>query len=144
MAESGEQLSPHTPVPLAFLICDQVISDEATKKKTLVGVFDRLWAQSFPIAGYVPVTLYVRFIDAEGKYQFKIDYVKSADQRQLAQAIIEAEISDRHTAGEFAVRLPPIPVPEPGEYEFRLWANGRYLHRVRFVASQLPAPGGSP
>jgi len=124
-------------------MCDLVISEQGTGKKTLVGIFDQIFAEAFPIQ-YAPVTLYVRVIDAEGKYQFKIDYVKSADQKQLAHAIIEAEIPDRHTAGEFSVRLPPLQVPEQGEYEFRLWANGRYIHRVRFVAQQRPAPGGSP
>ena len=72
MPDQEERLS--TPFPLALLLCDSVIVDERSKKKTLVGVFNRVWAKQFPTT-YSPLTIYARLTDAQGRYDFRIDYV---------------------------------------------------------------------
>ena len=56
MTEQG--LSPHAPVPVAFLMCDQVMVDEATKTKTLVRVFDQIWG---------PATCYSKGWGSQGR-----------------------------------------------------------------------------
>ncbi len=136
----GSEGAP-TPVPVAFLLCDQVISDEATKKKTIVGVFDRILLGKFP-GSHSPVAVYVRVVDAEGEYKLRVEYVQVASQSVLAVVDGTVHVKDRLRAGEFFIPLPPLPIPSPGEYEFRLWMNDRYIHRVRFNAVQQ-STGGS-
>ena len=72
------------PVPVAFLLCDQIPIDAATKKKTIVGVFDRIWARQFP-AGHGPISLFIRVIDCEGEYSVRIEYVQVSNQSVLAK-----------------------------------------------------------
>lgn len=129
------------PIPMAFLLCDQVISDEATKKKTLVGVFDRIWVSKFPTE-HKPVALYARLYDAEGEYDVRVEYVKLSDESVLARANGKLQVRDRRKPVEFALALSSIPIPEPGEYEFRLWIGNRYIQKVRFVAEPLPVQQG--
>jgi len=134
MAEPENTSIP--PITQTFLLCDQVITDEATKKKTLVGVFDRIWVSQFP-AKHSPAALYIRLFDAQGDCDIRVDYVKADDQRMLGNVTGKMQSVKRHTTVEFAIALPPIDIPSPGEYEFRLWINDHYAHRVRFVAEQL-------
>ncbi|MBE9512455.1 MAG: hypothetical protein IMY77_00105 [Chloroflexi bacterium] len=130
-----------TPFPVALLLCDSVVVDERSKKKTLVGVFDNINAVSFPTT-YRPITLYARLTDAEGQYSFRLDYVQVKTDQLLAKAEIPSlNIPDRLSAYEIMLEPPPIVIPEPGEYEFRLWANDRYIGRVKFRANKIEKRG---
>jgi len=126
------------PIPMAFLICDQVITDEATKKKTIIGVFDRIWVAKFP-TNHHPIAVYARFFDAEGTFDVRVQYVKVDNESVLAEANMTMNVPQRHTAAEFAIAFPPVPIPEPGDYEFRLWINHRYVQKVGFAALQNPS-----
>ena len=126
------------PITQTFILCDQVITDEATKKKTLIGVFDRIWVSNFP-AKHSPAALYIRLFDAQGDCDIRVDYVRVDNQTVLGQVTGKMQSGKRHTTVELAIALPPIDIPAPGEYEFRLWINELYSHRVRFVAEQLPS-----
>jgi len=57
------------PSVQAFLVCDQVIEDSVTKKKSLIGLFTHLQAMSFPFQ-HQQMGLYFCLTDAEGNYQF--------------------------------------------------------------------------
>jgi len=126
-----------TPYPLAILLCDQIIVDEISKKKTLVGIFDLIYAKQFP-AEHRPLSVYVRLTDAEGQYAFRMDYVQVKTDKLLTHAEIPGvSITDRLKAHELIMQFPPIKIPEPGEYEFRLWANDCYIGRMKFTALKL-------
>ena len=62
----------HRPSVQAFLVCDCVIEDSMTKKKSLVGIFTHLQAGTFPFQ-HQQLGLYFCLTDAEGLYQFDID-----------------------------------------------------------------------
>ena len=132
MGNSRQGIS--TPVPKALLLCDSVVVDERSKKTTLVGIFDRIFIRKFP-GSHGPLTIYARLTDAEGRYELRIDYVQVKTDKLLAQAKLPAlEIPDRLKEHEVIIEPPPVQIPEPGQYEFRLWANERYVGRVKFEA----------
>ena len=37
-----------TPSGLAIVVCDQIIEDKATSKKSLIGIFNNIASQTFP------------------------------------------------------------------------------------------------
>jgi hypothetical protein len=130
-------MSGATPYSLAMLLCDQVIVDERSKKKTLVGLFDIIYAKSFP-AKHPSLSVYARLTDAEGQYKFRMDYVQVKTDNLLGRADIPPiDITDRLKTHELVMQFPPIDIPVQGEYEFRLWANDRYVGRVKFTALKL-------
>ncbi len=136
MSEPAEASIP--PITETLLLCDQVITDETTKKKTLVGVFDRIWVSKFP-AKHAPAALYIRLFDAQGDCDIRVEYVKVDEDKVLGQVTGTLQSSKRHTTVELGIPLPPIDIPTPGMYEFRLYLNGRYAHKVRFIAEQMSA-----
>ncbi len=124
-----------TPVLTAFLVCDQIVEDAATGKKTIVGVFNRIASSNFPTQ-YAPVSLYVKLIDCEGDYDFRIEFVQVSSQELLVECNGTANSKTRHEYAEFVLPCPPLPLPSPGEYEFRLWMNSSFLGNARIKASQ--------
>ena len=124
-----------TPVLTAFLVCDQIIADAATSKKTIVGIFDSIVASQFPTQ-HAPCSLYVKLIDCEGDYEFRIEFVRVSTQELLVECNGNAHPKTRHEYTEFSIPCPPLPLPDPGEYEFRLWMNNKFIGNVRIKASQ--------
>ncbi len=123
------------PYILAALLCDNVITDTHTGKKTLVGLFETVFAQTFPADQQM--SLYLKLTDAEGHYRFHLDYVDiAADQVLDRQEVGEVTVPDRLQAGEIVMNI-AVPIPNPGPYEFRFYANGFFLTRAAFRAAVL-------
>ena len=134
MVVPQDNVSTPTPVPMAFLLCNQVIVEEGNRRKTIVGVYNNMFLPSFP-GNAGPVCLYARFMECEGEYNIRIEQVQVATQNVISTLEATLTSLDRNIAADFISPQLSIVLPSPGEYEFRLWMNGRYIHRVRFMAS---------
>jgi hypothetical protein len=115
-------------------LCEHSIIEEGTKKKTLVGIFDRVWSAGFP-ARY-EATLYARLTDAEGSYRLRVEFVHVSTDRLLAEAELKEAIvlQNRLAFHEVIIKIEPAIVDQPGLYEYRLYANGAYLGRATLNA----------
>ena len=131
----GNNVAAPTPVLIAFLVCDQIIEDASTGKKTIVGVFDRIASANFP-ASHAPSSLYVKLIDCEGDYEVKVEFAQVSTQTILLEWAGTSSSQSRHEYTELVLSWPPLPLPELGEYEFRLWMDSKFVGNVRFKASQ--------
>ena len=132
------------PSVVAMLLCDQIINEAGTNKKSLIGVFDNFASMAFPVL-FQRLAVYVKLADAEGDYQFKLRLVNLKDESLIAEIGIQAKIADRTQHSELALNFGNIPIPEEGKYEFQLYAGDEYLHRITMqaVKAQLPQ-GGMP
>ncbi len=134
-----------SPVPtvLAMLLCDQVIVDEQTKKKSLIGVFADVNAIQFPTT--LNCAVYAKLADAEGRYKFKIRIVNLKEDTLVTEISgLEANVLDRLQPAELAMNLLGFPIVEPGKYEFQLYANDVYLSRITMQAKQINIGGPPP
>lgn len=123
------------PIPnvVAMLICDQIITELGTGKKSLIGVFENFNAPAFP--ALIPrFAVYVKLADALGKYQFKLRIVKLKDEQLITEIGIGAEVKDSSHYSELALNMGNFPFPEAGKYEFQLYVGDVYLHRVTMQA----------
>ena len=139
MVVPQDNVSTPTPVPMAFLLCNQVIVEERNRRKTIVGVWNNAFVSAFP-ATHGPAVLYARFMECEGEYNGRIEQVRVATQEVLATLKFSVTSPDRNKPTDFSSPPLTIALPSPGEYEFRLWMNDRYIHRVRFTAVLRDAP----
>jgi len=128
----------HRPSVQAFLVCDCVIEDSMTKKKTLVGIFTHLQASAFPFQ-HQQLGLYFCLTDAEGLYQFDIDlcYLNN-DQLVCRASLPNIDIGDRLQISDFGINLPSLVFPAPGRYEFRLRMGGSVIAQKDFNVIQQP------
>ena len=129
---------PPIPSVLAMLLCDQIIIDAQTQKKSLIGIFDKFNAVVFPAAANIAV--YAKLADAEGQYKFKIRVVRLSDESLIGDVSADGTVQTRLEPADMAVYLMGFTVPDPGKYEFQLFANDVYLTRITMEAIQIGVP----
>ncbi|MCS6317527.1 MAG: hypothetical protein H8K05_07095 [Nitrospira sp.] len=129
-----------TPSVQAFLVCDCIIEDSLTKKKSLIGLFTHLHAVTFPFQ-HQQLGLYFCMTDAEGTYHFEIDLVYvNTDQLVCRASLPEVVVGDRLQISDFGINIPALLFPAPGRYEFRLRIHGRVVAQKDFNVIQVSAP----
>ena len=146
--ESREQNSaasrpvPH-PACNAMLICDQTLQEGATGKNSLVGIFENIAAHQFP-AGCGLVTVYAKLTDAQGDYLIRLELIHVSDLTVIGQGQFRANIGDRMIPAELVFQIGGLVFPKPGLYEFRLYANDRWVGSKSLRLVQAPEPVPQP
>ena len=124
--------SPSIPSLLALLLCEYVIVEARTEKKTIVGVFDDIWSPTEPVIQRV--AFFARLTDLQGLYRFNIKVVRiTKDGEELVAAgevATPESFEDPLKKLDIALNLPPTTFPGFGMYEFQLFANDIYLGRA--------------
>lgn len=112
------------PVVKAILICDNIITEAVTNKKSLIGIFEQINARNFPTT-HPLLGIYVKLTNAQGKYKFVLELIDSeADKKIGFSEIPEIEVKDKLSVGELIFMLRGLTFGHAGSYEFRLLANG--------------------
>ena len=130
------------PTVLAMLVCDQVIAEQGTGKKSLIGIFDNVNGQAFP--AQVRLAVYAKLADAEGDYTFRLTLVNLKNETHLIDMNIKATVADPLSAVELAVNMIGFVLPEAGRYEFQLWYEDTFLHRITLNARIQGGPTWQP
>ena len=130
-------MSGPAPQLLAMLFCDHVLREHGSLKYSVLGIFDHINCRKFPTE-HPRLWVYVRVTDAQGKYDFRLDFVNLKDEAILGQGFANnIQIKDRMNAHEIVFQISPLPLPEEGRYEFRLYANGVFIDNQSLVAVAL-------
>jgi hypothetical protein len=132
------------PEVKAFLVCDQILHDAATNKKSLIGVFHDLAATRFP-AVHPSLWIYANLTDARGRYEFEFRLVDVERNNVLGSGSPPPlDIPDPLRTTEFSAQLRNVALPAPGTYEFQLVANRQLIatKAVRVAKVESPAPPG--
>ena len=125
------------PKTNAMLICDYVITEHETGKKSLIGIFETISTGQFPVIHHA-MSVYVKLTDANGSYRFQLDLVDLQSDQVLTKCEIpnELKISDPLKSSELVFNLHGLKFPHPGEYEFRIFANDRIFGQKGFVVNE--------
>ena len=136
MEQSAAPQTYETPSVLSILICDSIITEAVTNKKTLVGIFDSIKVSQLPV--FQRVGFYFKLTDLSGKYRFTVRIVK-LDGEQLLGGLDtnEFEWHDPLSPVHLALNLPPLQFKEFGRYEFQLLANDVYLGRATVNVTKM-------
>jgi len=109
------------PKLVAFLLCDQVIQDVRTNKKSFVGVFDAILAEGIPVARpelYVAVVL----TECRGEQNIilEISYNDEAEEKSIMK--LEAKLNSQDPLGmvDLIFELRKLVFPHYGKYTLRL------------------------
>ncbi|MFN0244425.1 MAG: DUF6941 family protein [Planctomycetota bacterium] len=137
MVSDAKRPSKVTPTLLAVLLCDAGVTDRATQKKTLVGLFAAINTIAFPVIR--PVTFYMRVTDGEGYYPLRVEFWNAAADEVLGTANGEVTLPDRHAIGEVLFDFPPLPFERPGVYEFRIFMSDMYIGAATLRVINLQA-----
>lgn len=139
--QQGHPASLVTPHPAcnAMLICDQALQEGATGKTSLVGIFENIAAHQFPARCGV-VTVYAKLTDAQGDYRIRLELVNSSNLTVIGHGQLRATVGDRMVPAELVFQIGGLVFEKPGPYEFRLYANDRWVGSKSLHLVQAPEP----
>ena len=135
MTDNGEERSQIVPLLVAAVICDTAVEDPNSRKKTLVGIFDRVWVRDFPTRRQL--SLYLKVADALGRYDVQIKFVQVSTGEMLNEVSGKMEVSNRLASSDFFIPF-NLEIASEGRFEFQIWFNGSYLGQTFLDASPMP------
>lgn len=126
------------PIANAVLICDKVITEENTKKKSLIGIFEKIGSVKFPCFHHF-MAVYVKLTNASGKYIFSLELVDLDNDKVVGKAQINNEIAIIDPLGthELVFNLNNLKFNYPGKYEFRVMANSQIFGQKVFLVEDI-------
>jgi len=122
---------PPTPENLAFLICDSIIDDRKTGKKTLVGIFNRIGTSAFPCT-HPDMAVFVSLTDGRGTYKAELNCLCSDTQEPIMHGEGQVAFKDPNSVVEIGFHLRGLTFPKAGMYEFEFLCNGVRVAERRF------------
>jgi len=128
---------PH-PSLNAMLLCDHTIREQGTGKVSLIGIFESIASGRFPVV-HRALSVYAKLTDAEGEYAIRLELVRLDDTHVVAQGTLRASFADRMTPGELIFALENLGLERAGRYEFRLFADDRFVAAKSFTVQSAPA-----
>ena len=117
--------STETPMGLALLLCDSVIEDKYTGKKTLVGLFDRIQTLKLPCI-HASMSIFVSLTGGHGKYPCQIEGRHSDGETTAFSATGNVILKDPHQVANLVFRMNNVKFNKAGMY----W--------VRFTVDDMP------
>ena len=130
------------PKAKAMLICDSVITERGTNKKSLIGVFESINALKFPHIHHF-LAVYTKITEARGSYKFRLELMDLQKNIILGKGEIPENIVLDNPLGthELVFNLGGLKFVHPGEYEFRIFANDKIFEQKAFLVKQIPGRG---
>jgi hypothetical protein len=126
-----------------MILCDQVITDIETNKKSLIGIFDQVETVSLPCVVH-ELHVYLSLTDGHGTFAAAISCVTVDEGEELFRGETEVEFTDPLQVIELHFVFPRAAFPHPGEYRFQFSADDQILRERRFFVSYLRAQGRVP
>lgn len=132
---------PINPILKAMLICDKTIVEEGTRKRSLIGLFDRIRSSRFPMT-HPAMSVYVQFREIQGVFDFDLELYDLEAGKTLNRASIkQVNVQERSFDAELVFNLLSVRFDHPGEYEFRIYASEHIFGQKSFKVLQAPGEG---
>jgi hypothetical protein len=136
IATAGGRVVAQPPQVLAMILCDQVITDVETNKKSLIGIFDQIEAMTLPCVVHA-LHVYLSLTDGHGTLSIAIACVTPDEGEEFFRGEAEVEFDDPLQVVELHFIFPNARFPHSGEYRFQLSADGQILLERKFFVSYL-------
>jgi hypothetical protein len=130
-------MSQAPPEVLAMIICDTVIEDVESGKKTLVGLFDHVNTSRLPSV-VNELNVFLSLTDGRGNPRAELRCVNSASEEELFRTEGEIEFPDPLTVVDLHFRFQGCEFPDEGEYRFQFFCDGQILRERKFFVSLEP------
>ncbi len=131
------------PIGLAIVICDQIIEDKLTNKKSLIGIFNQIGAQTFPCR-HPQFCVFVSLTDGRGQYPARLRIVHDESEKVVAEVNGQIQFPDAHTVVELNFGLVGLTFPEPGAYAIEFYCDDALVLERRFQVVHVKPPQGPP
>jgi len=131
------------------MLCDQVIDDRNSGKKTLVGIFNHIYANNFP-ARHPMLAAYVALTNGQGDVRVGIVLRRedaSPDEKPLFTAGTIVKFANPNVVVELIFNVLGLTFATPGQYVVEVRADEEYIFENKFEVKhlkQFPQPPQPP
>jgi hypothetical protein len=119
------------PIGEALILCDQIITEAITNKKTLIGIFNFIAAPQFPLQH----TFFIFCVMSN-----ELRCVRMEDSHEVGKIEAPIVLPDPNTVLELVLRFENILFERPGLYTFELHCEGEIVMEKRFNVLFRPPP----
>ena len=131
------------PVGIAIVICDQIIEDKLTGKKSLIGIFNQMATQNFPCR-HPQVCVFVSLTEGRGQCAARLRIVHDESDHVVAEVNGNIQFPDVHMVVELNFNLVGLVFPNPGMYSIEFYCDDAIILERRFTVSHVKPPQGPP
>jgi len=126
----------------AMLLCDTIITDKITNKKSLIGIFENIHTIDFPCIHY-SLSLYIKLTNAKGNYIFRLELVDLEKDVVIGkeESPKVLNIDDPLRTFELLFEIRGLTFEHPGKYEFIIFANDSAFGQKIFEVRKLSEGG---
>jgi hypothetical protein len=130
-----EQNKPK-PIPLAMVICDMVIEDRLTGKKSLIGIFNNVNALKFPCQ-HPSINVFFALTEGIGTYKGCLRCVKLDTNEVIMNINGPIPFPNRLAAVEFNFDIKNMSFPAEGQYIFELLCDDQLVISRKFIVTKM-------
>ncbi|HUJ70773.1 MAG TPA: hypothetical protein VLZ30_00920 [Verrucomicrobiae bacterium] len=132
------------PTGIAIVICDQIIEDKLTSKKSLIGIFNQIATQSFPCR-HPQVCVFVSLTEGRGQCAARLRIVHDESNHVVAEVNGNIQFPDVNMVVELNFSMVGLVFPEPGVYAIEFYCDDALILERRFHVTHIkPAQGPPP
>jgi hypothetical protein len=132
MSLSSDSRSAAAPTLVSLLICDQVIDDKLTNKKSAIGIFNTIIVPGVP-ATINQVAILASLTEIAGRTELELRFVRDTDNAIIFSGKGAVEAPTPLAVVDLVFAMHGVRVPEAGQYAFEIVASGEILGRRRFM-----------
>jgi hypothetical protein len=128
-----------SPTLVSLLICDQVIDDKLTNKKSAIGLFNTILTASLP-AKVQQLVVLASLTDINTRTPLELRLNRDSDNTVLFSTRGSVEAPNPLAIVDLVFNLQGLILPAAGQYAFELYAGAELLNRRRFHVICRPPP----
>lgn len=138
----SEEVQISVPTLVSLLLCDQVIDDRITNKKSAIGLFNTIVVGGTPVR-MQQISVMATLTEITQRTPLQLRLVRDADDTVLTAMQGHVDAPNPLAMVDLVFTLQGLQIPTAGQFAFELLAAGDILGRRRFQVVQAQ-PGGPP
>jgi hypothetical protein len=119
------------PTLVSLLVCDQVIDDRLSKKKSAIGLFNAVVVPSVPTRLH-QLAVMATLTEISGRTPLQLRLMRDEDNRVLMKTNGHVDAPNPLAMVDLVFAMQGVPISQTGQYAFELLNEGELLGRRRF------------
>jgi hypothetical protein len=134
-------MSAVKPILLALVLCDTVIREAGTNKLSLIGIFNGIFSNNFPMM-HPSLSVYIAITGGHGKSACKLRMTYLETNAVVFELPGQIDFGDPTNIGEMVFQWRQIRFENPGAYAFEFWVGNDLLGSRKLMAQKMDKPPG--
>jgi hypothetical protein len=130
------------PMMVAMVVCDQIITELGTNKKSLIGCFNNIYSLSFP-ANHPSFFVFVALTNGNGNFKVRIKGFNEENNEQLFDMAGTVVFQNPMQTIEMGFKFINLGFAKPGSHAIQFYCEDELLMTKKISVLQIEKPSSS-